>query len=219
MEKRTLIILTIISTIVSLAIIFLTYFGISRYITLKYQTNSDKYIQNYSKLNNHKNKDKVIISTTTTPERISKIRPMINSILDQTVKVNEIALIIQEDKKYDIPPYLKNIVKIYPSGKDYGKGTKIIPILFKEKECDTTIIALDDNVIYGKDFIQTLLEERDKNPDTVLIDNKKISLLFKPENYGCELLKRDRDNYDEKWFLDNTKNTKVITYNENYSFI
>ena len=99
-----------------------------------------------------------------------------------------------------------------------GKGNKIIPILFKEKECDTTIIAIDDNVIYGKDFIQTLLEERDKNPNTVLIDNNNTSLLLKPENYGCEILKRDRDKYDEKWFLDNTKSTKVIKYGENYKF-
>ncbi len=218
MEKRKLIVITIISTIISLVIILLTYFGIIRYVTLKYQTSSDSYIEKYSKLNKHKIKGKVIISTATTPERINKIRPMINSILDQTLKVDEIALILQEDKKYNIPPYIKNIVKIYPSGKDYGKGTKIIPILFTEKECDTTIIALDDNVIYGKDFIQILLEERDKNPNTVLIDKNKTSLLLKPENYGCEILKRDRDKYDEKWFLDNTKNTRVINYNENYKF-
>ena len=220
MKKRTIIILTTISIIISLGIILLTYFGIDRYTLLQIHKNNEKltqkYIENYSKLEKHKIKDKVIISTYTTPERINKIRPMINSILDQTVKVDEIGIVIQEDKKYIFPDYLNKIVKFFPAGKDYGKGNKIIPILFKEKECNTTIIALDDNIIYGKDFIQTLLEERDKNPGFVIVDNNHTCLLFKPENYGCEILKRDRDIYDEKWFLENTKNSKIINYYENY---
>jgi len=218
MGKRKIIIFTIISTIFSLVIILLTYFGIMRYIQLKLQNNSDKYIENYNKLDTYKTEGKVIISISTTPDRIHKIRPMINSILDQTIKVDQFILILEKDKKYDIPDYLKKIFKIFYSAKNYGKGNKIIPLLFIEKECDTTLIALDDNVVYGKDFIERMLEERDKNPDTLIIDNKKTSILLKPEYYGCEILKRDRDTYDEKWFLDNKKNNKIINYNENYKF-
>jgi hypothetical protein len=217
MNKRKIIIITMISTIVSLLIILLTYFGIIRYAHIRMHTSSDKQIENYSKLDKHEGEGKIIISTSTTPDRIDKMRPMVNSILDQTVKVDEIYLIIQQDKKYNVPEYMRKVFRIFPFGKDYGKeGNKIIPILFKEKECNTTIIALNDNVVYGKDFIQTMLEERDKNPGVVLIDSKNTSLLIRPEYYGCEILKRDRDTYDEKWFLENTKNSKIINYNENY---
>lgn len=219
MKKREIIIFTIIFSIISIVIILLSYFGIIRYLQIRNKNNSDNYIENYNKLEKHEGvKGKVIISVSTTPERIYKIRPMVNSILDQTVKVDELFLIIYQKNNYDIPPYLKNVFRIFPFSKDYGKANKIIPLLFKEKESDTTIIGLDDNVIYGKDFIQILLEERDKNPDTVLIDTKRTTILIKPEYYGCDILKRDRDNYDEKWLLDNTNNSKIINYTENYTF-
>ena len=141
---------------------------------------------------------------------------MINSILDQTVRVDKIILIVKDENK--VPSYLRKIAIIFPFEKDYGRGNKLIPLLFKEKECDTTIIALDDNVIYGKDFIEKMLEERDKNPETVLVDSKKTSILIKPEYYGCEVLKRDRKRYDEKWFLENAKKSKIVNYKENYRF-
>ena len=36
---------------------------------------------------------------------------------------------------------------------------KIIPTLLREGEKDTKIIIIDDDIIYGKDFIETIIEE------------------------------------------------------------
>jgi len=220
MDKRKVIIFTIISTIISIIFILCSYFGFVRYFNL-YINSSNKYVENYSKL--HKvSENRVVISLSTTPDKIDKIKPMLNSILDQTVKVDQIALVIPDKykgKKYNIPKYINNICNIFPAGKNYGKGTKLIPILLREKECGTTIIALDDNIIYGQDFIYTMLEESKKNPGKVLIDQKGVAILVKPEYFGCDVIDRDKDKFDNDWFLDRAKDSKVIRYIENYSIL
>lgn len=219
MNKRTIIIITIISTVFSLIYILAQYFGWTRYLGIRMSTNSDKLIENYSKLQYHEPKRKVIVALHTKQNDIEKIRPLINSILDQTIKVDQIVLIM-ENKENKLPTYLTNIVNICPSGRDYGncKGNCIVPLLLKEKESDTIIIGLDNGVVYGKDFLEILLDESHKNPNSVIMDNNKYAILLKPEHYGYEILQRDQENYDEKWFIDNTKNHKVINYGENFKY-
>ena len=218
MKKKTVIIITIISSIISLIMILLSYFGINRYLLLMIK-DSESYIANYSKLPKADNKNKVVISLTTTPDNIYKIKPMINSILDQTVKVDQIILVLPhnyKEKGYNIPEYINKVANIVPSGRDYGEGTKLLPILLREKECDTTIIALDDDIVYGNDFIYTMIEESQNNPDKVLVDNKGVSILVKPDNFGCDVIDRNREKIDNKWFLEKAKDNKIIEYTENY---
>ena len=157
MEKRRIIIMTIISTIISMVIILCSYFGITRYYLLRFQS-SDSYISTYPTI--RKTDTNVTVSISTTPKRIEKIRPMINSILDQTVRVDRIILVVDQDaidRGYTLPSYLNKIAILFPTGKDYGSGccNSMVPMLLTEKECDTTIIALLDDVIYGKDYIET----------------------------------------------------------------
>jgi hypothetical protein len=217
MNKRTIIILTIISTVFSLVYILAVYFGWTRYLGIRMSSSSDKLTENYSNLEYHKPKHKVIVSLSIINTNLDNIRPVINSILDQTIKVDQIAL-ITENKEINLPEYLTKIVNTFPSGKDYGKGNSIIPLLLKEKECDTIIIGLDNNVVYGKDFLELLLDESEKNQDSVIADNNKYAILLKPEHYGCEILERDQEKYDEKWFLDNTKKHKILNYGENFKY-
>ena len=80
------------------------------------------------------------------------------------------------------------------------------------------IIGLDNNVVYGKDFLELLLDESEKNQDSVIADNNKYAILLKPEHYGCEILERDQEKYDEKWFLDNTMKHKILNYGENFKY-
>lgn len=215
MKKRTVIIITVISTILSLVMILLSYFGITRYITLKISS-TESYMSNYNKI--PKNKKNTIIAISTTPDRIKKIKPVINSILDQTIGVNSIFLIIPQkdiDNNYKLPDNLKHSVALFPSGKNYGEGccNSIIPMLLHEKECDSIIISLLDNIVYGKDFIETILTKLDENPKKTIVDNKNRSMLIKPENYDCSIIDRDNNKYTDDWFL---KNSIVVNYTENY---
>ena len=220
MNKRNLIILIIIlSTFFSLLYTFFSYFGINRWINCHLK-NCDSNIENYSKLPKASD-DKVVISFTVNPHKMDKLKPFINSLLDQTVKVNLIAMIIPLDdiEKYDIPKYIKDIANIFPAGKNYVKGTKIIPMLLREKECGTIIIALDENRVYGQDFIYSLIEESKKYPNSVLVDNKGYAMLVKPEHFGCDVINTKKDTIDNDWFLKKSSNSKVFNYQENYTTI
>ena len=218
MNKSTVIIITIISTVLSVLLIIGSYYGIDRYIYL-HMKSPEYFINKYSHLPKANLKNRTVISFSTTPEKINKIKPMINSILDQTVKVDAIYMVLLADKNYNTPRYITNVATVVLAGKDYGGGTKIIPILLKEKECDTIIIALNDNVVYGQDFIFTMIEESNKNPGTVLLDKKGDVMLVKPEYFGCDVINREKEDFDNNWFLDKSKNNKIIEYNENYKII
>jgi hypothetical protein len=216
MGKRKIIIITIISTIISLAIIFLSYFGIFRYYLMRYKS-SESYISNYKMIN--KTDTKTIIAISTTPKRIKKIRPMINSILDQTIRVDNIILIVPQDDidtGYTIPSDIKKIASLFPKGKDYGTGfsNSIIPMILTQKECNTTIITLLDNIIYGKDFLETIIIEGEKHKERVIYDKNHTSILFKPEYYDSSII-NDKSKYTDECFL---KNAKLLDYTENYKF-
>ena len=216
MKKKTIIIFTIISTLLSLAMIVFSYFGIIRYLSL--HVYHKKLLENYSKLPESSEK-KIIVSFAARPEDFDKLKPMLYSILDQTVKVDQIAAVVPLEDEKNVPEYITKIANIFPAGKDYGDTMALIPILLKEKECDTIIISLDHNTIYGKDFLETMIDEASKNEGTVLTDSKKKCLLLKPEYYGPEILENPKIKYDTNWFINKAKKTKIINYIENYTRI
>lgn len=132
-----------------------------------------------------KSKTKTIITMTTIPERIKHIRPTIASLLDQTIKVDEIAINLpwktRKGKTYEIPSWLKEIeeVKIYRVAQDEGPGTKLLPTLRREKDLNTRIIVVDDDVIYNSKTVEKLLKVYEKRKCAVtqygiVLENGKL---------------------------------------------
>lgn len=214
MKKKTMIIWTLVGTFLSLAMILLSYFGIVRYLTL-HVSGTDKLVENYSKLPKA-TEGRVVVSVAADPKDFDKLKPVLSSILDQTVKVDQIGVVVPLKNENNVPEYIKKIANIFPAGKDYGDGTALIPILLKEKECDTIILALSGDVIYGKDFIEKMVDDSNSNPDTVLRDTKHTAILVKPEYYGCEILNTQKSKYDHDWFIKQAKKAKTVDYSENY---
>jgi F0F1-type ATP synthase delta subunit len=198
--------LFLILTIIPLIITILYYFGIFRYFSIHHNS-TEKYINNYKNLNKA-SENKVVISFTTTPKKINKIKHMINSILDQTVKVDKIYLNIPENingEKYVIPDYLKNIINVFTAEKDFGKLNNIIPTILREDNSDTIIILLEDDYIYGKDFIQTIIEHSKKNENSIIVSKK--ALLLKPKFIDSEkFFIRNKENWFDEILITN-KNT------------
>jgi hypothetical protein len=207
--------LFIFITIISIIITFLYYFGIIRYLEL-HICNHKKYLEKYKNLDKASDK-KVVISFTTTPEKVKKLKPFINSLLDQTVKVDNIVLNIPKNKEYNIPHEYNNILNIFQIGKDYGDGNKFISTVLREEDNDTIIILLEDNFIYGKDYIETILEEYEKNK-CAIINNQSITVI--PEFFDMDIFKRDDNKIDNNWILNNIKtDKKYFNYSENYKSI
>jgi hypothetical protein len=226
MDKKKIIILTIISIILSVIMILVSYFGIIRYFTLHIKS-SEGFINNYKNLD-RADKSRVVISFTTTPDNISKIKPMLNSILDQTVRVDQIALNIPykyKGKNYEIPKEYEKILSIFRFEKDYEDCAKYIPTLLREGEVGTKIIYLDDNQIYGKDFIEFLVEESNNNPDKAIYTKENMNssggVLIKPEFFNCNILGRDTEILDFNcWVSTNLcVQKKKVNYIETFKII
>ena len=195
--------------------------NIIRYYKIK-KCNTNEYILRY-KEKEKCTKDKVVLSLTTTPERINKIKPLLNSLFDQTVRVDQIALNIPKycDKQsYNVPKDIADMCNIFNVGKDYGKGTCFIPTLLREKSSGVKIILLDDNMIYGKDMLEKLIKESDRQPDKCIYigDDFKISkaILIKTDFVN----KIVRDKCDNNWLDSNLNVGKVgIPYKSNYKYL
>ena len=112
----------------------------------------------------------MIISFTTSPTRIHKCKPMLDSLLNQTERPELILLNIPKrfrrtGETYDIPEYVLNNVTINVAEEDYGPATKIIPTIKHLKEHqypgDTRIIYLDDDIFYQDKMVETIYKLAD----------------------------------------------------------
>jgi hypothetical protein len=182
------------------------------------------YVENYKQLDKIEKTNRVVISLTTTPEKMKHLTPVINSLLDQTVKVDLISLVVPDENGYDLPNNLKDSVTIFKTQQNNGCLTPLLSSLIREEESTTIIIILGDNQIYGKDFIETLLEESVNNPTSIIYMNKKDSIdmkravLFKTEFFDSYFLDISENDDPEKWINDYFENhdKKKISYSENY---
>jgi hypothetical protein len=112
-------------------------------------------------------KIKIVVSFTTSPTRINKCGPMINSILDQTRKPDLFLLNIPEQfartgETYIVPKYIRKSLTVNRIAVDYGPATKIVPtVLYLREHADiydpehTRIIYLDDDIAYPKKMVET----------------------------------------------------------------
>lgn len=117
----------------------------------------------------------VVVSLTTIPSRIHNIFPCINSVLMQTRPPDRIYITIpriskRENQKYNIPDLLKKDKRITLNlcKEDLGPILKLSQTLKNEINPDTLIITVDDDTVYPRHMIQTLLRFHDKFPTAAL---------------------------------------------------
>ena len=222
MEKKTIIIISLLSTVFSLIYVLLSYFGFTRYLGM-YFFSIEKYGKNYKNLDKT-GKDRVVISLAITTKQKSKLSKVIKSLLDQTVRVDLITLVVPNKSDYQ---YIENSVSIFKCGKDKGILNCLIPLIIRENESTTRIITLGDNTIYGKDFIETLIEKSEKYPDSIIYSNNSNSIdlskgvVFSTKFFNTDFIEVPKGVNGNKWVNDyfgNFPKEKII-YKENYKII
>lgn len=116
-----------------------------------------------------------IVSFTTIPTRIHKIKPMVDSLLNQTLKPDEIILWIPESykriksKNTDIPNFIKESNIKVEICKDLGPFTKLHYALKKEWEHkETIIVTVDDDVYYPPKWFKNLIRQSKKMPNAAI---------------------------------------------------
>lgn len=115
---------------------------------------------------------KIIASLTTYPARINAVHLTIESILNQTLKADEVVLWLAKDEFtniLDLPEELKTLTKkgltIKWCDQNFKSFNKLIHSL-KEYHEDI-IITFDDDMIYDKDCIKLLYEGYKKYPQYI----------------------------------------------------
>jgi len=202
-------IISIIASVISIIVSVLLYFGITRYIKLYMSKSTNSYIEKYKNLPFKSDKRTIIVLSIENETDINNIVPTINSLLDQTVRVNQIFLVLPCYTSCNVPENLTQVLTIIKPGKQYNKYHDIVTILQREKEKDTIIIKVSKRIIYGKEFIEDLILNTESTPNSIIKDESNSFIVLTPE-----LIILD-DNLEFKNFIDEIKN---ISYSENYKY-
>ena len=171
-------------------------------LNIKYKLKTKVPVINEQGVNCAKRDVRLIASLTTFPERVNSVANTIKTIMNQTVKADEINLYLAIEqfpsKENSLPSELLKLKEFGLQIKfcnDIKSYKKIIPAL-KEYKNDV-IITFDDDIYYEKDTIETLYNSYLKSPKNIqanriwhieLRENKVIPkdksfLYWNEENY------------------------------------
>lgn len=110
----------------------------------------------------------VIVSLTTIPERLSKIPIVIEGLLRQTSKPDQIILWLDKKLAAGVPPLLRRQARRGLEIRlieDSGPHTKIIYALKEFPGC--RIVTADDDVLYPEFWLEELLAAHEREPDCI----------------------------------------------------
>ena len=137
---------------------------------------------NHFGITNIKREQKVIVSLTSFPDRLSDIHYCIYSLLNQSFVPDEVILWLAEEqfpnKFYDLP---KELLKLQDNGltikwcEDLKSYKKLIPALKEFPDC--YIVTADDDIFYPSDWLEKIWEDHEKYPDCLISSrSRRISL-------------------------------------------
>lgn len=136
----------------------------------------DKKISSFNEIgiNTDKRPQKLIISLTSFPQRINEIHYTLYSLLNQSIKPDEVVLWLCSDefpnKEKDLPQTIldlqKNGLTIKFSEIYLRSYTKLVPSL--KEFPDDIIVTADDDIYYPKDWLKKLYIQHQKNPKNVI---------------------------------------------------
>jgi hypothetical protein len=116
----------------------------------------------------------IIASLTTIPSRIDLLKPILDSVLKQTISVDHIEINIpykclRTGEDYHIPEWMENMYKVQIfRTTDYGAITKIAPTLLRHRGEKIGIWSIDDDVIYPPNLLEILQKAFNPSRSTII---------------------------------------------------
>lgn len=118
----------------------------------------------------------IVVTLSSIPSRIGRIAPALASLLDQTVPPREIVLALpersrREGRTYRVPDAVGSHprIRVVRTGRDWGPATKLLPTLRAHAHApDTPVLAVDDDNIYPRTFVETFARWAGRLPDAAL---------------------------------------------------
>ncbi|WP_067896702.1 hypothetical protein [Nocardia vaccinii] len=114
--------------------------------------------------------ERVVVTLSTVPRRRRHLRPVLRSLLDQTVPADRLLLAwprhsLRSGVAYPDPPSLPAEVDIVQC-EDEGPATKLLPAL--RAEPNAVLVVVDDDAIYPQTFLEDLLAAHRQDPAAAL---------------------------------------------------
>ncbi|WP_447002206.1 hypothetical protein ACRAKI_20975 [Saccharothrix isguenensis] len=114
--------------------------------------------------------ERVVVTLTTVPDRLTYLRPALRGLLDQTSPADRVVLAwprqsLRTGMPYPSPPALPRGVDVLHC-EDEGPATKFLPVL--RAEPDAVLVVADDDAIYPDTFVEDLLRAHRQRPDAAL---------------------------------------------------
>jgi len=110
---------------------------------------------------------RVVVGLTTTPDRIEKLAPTLQTLFAQTLRPDRIILSVPDvlarsgKKTGEIPPELAALEQAgkitITRGGDHGPATKFVGALLQEKDPETFLVWLDDDILYSPRLLEKLV--------------------------------------------------------------
>lgn len=211
--KKKLLLTMIIITIFFIIVSCLSYTGVLRLCKIKLFSCKQVFNKNLPKINE---KIYVIITPNSKKECCDvRLRRIINAMLDQEIQVDSIILMLPHSTTYSVPEHLKPFVRVQYINDSYCSEYRgFIQGLLQTVDANAYIVHINDDIIYGKDYILNSIVEMRQNKNTVLLGNKN-NIICKADHFSYEkdFRKLTKENLDQ--FLTDGVNTKRI---EHYDF-
>lgn len=182
MKKKTMLVISLILSVLSLVYFIVEYYGGTRYIKL-HNYSTDRYLQDYTSTPKS-SKNRVVVCFHTDSKGVKTLDPFLNSILDQSVRVDDIMLVIDDSEIDNVHEKYKKIVSVHGFKKKYDNNAALIMSVLTEPDANTKIILVDPETIYPPDFVETMISESDKHPNSIIYGSNtrsiKYGILVKP---------------------------------------
>jgi len=179
--RRPGLILSLILSILALVYIILDYQGVIRCWKLR-SYSIESYLNEYSKI--PKSKERVVVVFSASEAEMAKLKPFINSLLDQSVRVHDIVLVTPYKNMKNVPENIKKNFSVRGYSKDYKDAGKLVCSVLTEPDANTRVILVEPSQVYGVDFVESMINASVENPDKVIYArgdrSTKGGILFKP---------------------------------------
>ena len=113
-------------------------------------------------------------SITTIPGRYAKLLRTLRSLNNQDYPLDVIYLGISRESRRlkrpypEIPDEIKQLCTIVMCDVDYGPCTKILGGLMSEDDPDTIIFTFDDDVVYSRNLVSSMISYHHKHPNSAI---------------------------------------------------
>ena len=182
------------SIIISIVVIIMSYLELFRYCSM--------HIKNPDSFTSYQNLERAGTGRVVVLTEGFVSKPYVNSVLDQTVKVDEIACSSNLDNK------VKKFVNSYNTTHPLQTALK------RERNSQTKIIILNGDTVYCPEFIEELINASNNNKNSIIYGNKETGdgILITSDDIDPEIINDlgiDIDELIQKYKIKNEVDLKI----------